>query len=125
MPAIISPWLNRLVVNTALDARRRRARAATEPERTDAESPALSPQLALERQEVRDRFLSALAALPARQRLIITRFEVDGLTSVEIADELGITTETVRWHLHQARHALRKPLDVLREEAAPTLARMA
>ena len=120
-----APWLNRLVVNTALDARARRAREATEPERPDTASPSASPHLALERQEVRDRFAAALAALPARQRLIVARFEVDGLTTAEIAEELGITPETVRWHLHQARHALRAPLGVLRDADVPPLELMA
>jgi RNA polymerase sigma-70 factor (ECF subfamily) len=120
-----APWLNRLVVNTALDARRRRAREATEPERRDTVSPAVSPHLALEREEVRVRFARALAALPPRQRVIITRFEVDGLSTAEIAEELGITPETVRWHLLQARRALRAPLGVLRDAPAPTLALLA
>lgn len=109
------PWLHRLVVNTALDARARRAREATEPEREDAVSPAASPHLALERQEVRDRFAVALAGLSPRQRLILARFEVDGQSTGEIAQELGIAPETVRWHLHAARHALRVPLGVLRD----------
>jgi RNA polymerase sigma-70 factor (ECF subfamily) len=120
-----APWLNRLVVNTALDARARRAREATEPERPDAVSPWASPHLALERQEVRDRFAAALEELPPRQRLILARFEVDGLTTAEIAEELGITPETVRWHLHQARHALRAPLGMLRDTDEPPLVRMA
>jgi len=120
-----APWLNRLIVNTALDARARRAREATEPERPDTASPYASPHLALERQEVRDRFAAALAALPARQRLIVARFEVDGLTTAEIAEETGITPETVRWHLHQARHALRAPLGVLRDADVPPLELMA
>jgi RNA polymerase sigma-70 factor (ECF subfamily) len=110
-----APWLHRLVVNTALDARARRAREATEPEREDVVSPAASPHLALERQEVRDRFAIALSALSPRQRLILARFEVDGQSTAEIALELGIAPETVRWHLHQARHALRAPLGVLRD----------
>jgi RNA polymerase sigma-70 factor (ECF subfamily) len=114
-----APWMHRLVVNTALDARARRAREATEPERDDAVSPAVSPHLALERREVRDRFAVALATLSPRQRLILARFEVDGLTTAEIALELGITPETVRWHLHQARHALRAPLGVLRDVDEP------
>ena len=120
-----SPWLGRLVMNTALDARARRAREATEPERLDTASPGVSPHLALERQEVRDRFAVALASLPERQRLILARFEVDGLTTGEIAEELGIAPETVRWHLHQARHALRAPLRVLRDDHAPVLELMA
>jgi RNA polymerase sigma-70 factor (ECF subfamily) len=120
-----APWLNRLVVNTALDTRAQRAREATEPERRDAPSPCASPHLALERQEVRDRFAIALAALPPRQRLILARFEVDGLSTSEIAGELGIAPETVRWHLHQARHALRAPLGVLRDADTPELVLMA
>lgn len=114
-----APWLHRLVVNTALDARARRAREATEPERHDTASPAVSPHLALERQEVRDRFAVALSTLSPRQRLILARFEVDGLSTAEIALELDITPETVRWHLHQARHALREPLGVLRDADGP------
>jgi len=120
-----APWLNRLVVNTALDARARREREATEPEVGEMASPCVSPHLALERQEVRDRFAAALAALPARQRLILARFELDGLSTAEIATELDIAPETVRWHLHQARHALRAPLGVLRDTDAPTLVLMA
>jgi len=116
-----APWLNRLVVNTALDAVTRRAREATDPECRDAASPLASPHVALERQEVRDRFAAALAQLPARQRLILERFEVDGLSTAEIAAELGIARETVRWHLHQARHALRAPLRVLRDTDAPLI----
>jgi RNA polymerase sigma-70 factor (ECF subfamily) len=120
-----APWLNRLVMNTGLDMRARRAREATEPEARDAPSPHASPHLALERQEVRDRFAIALATLPPRQRLILARFEVDGLSTAEIATELGITTETVRWHLHQARHALRAPLGVLRDADHPPIVRLA
>jgi RNA polymerase sigma-70 factor (ECF subfamily) len=120
-----APWLTRLIVNTALDARARRAREATEPEYRDAVSPAVSPHLALERQEVRDRFAAALRALPARQRLILARFEVDGLSTAEIAAELGIAPETVRWHLHEARHALRAPLGVLRDSEPLPLVRLA
>jgi RNA polymerase sigma-70 factor (ECF subfamily) len=120
-----APWLNRLVANTALDARARRGREATEPECEDAASPTISPHLALEREEVRDRFAAALAALPSRQRLILERFELEGFSTAEIAAQLGITPETVRWHLHQARHALRVPLQVLRDIDAPPLAMMA
>ncbi len=119
-----APWFGRLVLNTALDARARRAREATEPERPDAVSPCISPHLALERREVRDRFAASLAALPERQRLVLARIEVDGVSANEVALELGITPETVRWHLHQARRALRAPLGVLRDPESPSLLRV-
>jgi len=41
-------------------------------------------------------------------------FEVDGLSTTEIADRLGISRETVRWHHHQARQALRQTLPAFR-----------
>ncbi len=121
-PQCVEP---RLEPRLLLGRERADAREATEPERLDTASPGVSPHLALERQEVRDLFAIALAALPERQRLILARFEVDGLTTAEIAVELGIAPETVRWHLHQARHALRAPLGVLRDDHAPVLELMA
>jgi DNA-directed RNA polymerase specialized sigma24 family protein len=41
-------------------------------------------------------------------------FEVDGLSTAEIADALGISRETVRWHHHQARQTLREAMASLR-----------
>jgi len=91
-----------------------RALRVTHPETADAESRDASPLQRLERKEIRERFGAALAALPPRQRLIVSMFEVDGLSTSEIGDTLGISQETVRWHLHQARRVLREALAVLR-----------
>ena len=108
------PWFFRLLINTGLNARKARALRVTHPETADAESRDASPLQRLERKEIRERFGAALAALPPRQRLIVSMFEVDGLSTSEIGDTLGISQETVRWHLHQARRVLREALAVLR-----------
>ena len=89
--------------------------AAAEPERGDVPSRGATPLEMTERKEVRERFVAALAALPPRQRLVVSMFEVDGLTTAEIAEALGISPETVRWHHHQARQSLRDALAALRE----------
>jgi RNA polymerase sigma-70 factor (ECF subfamily) len=68
-----------------------------------------------ERAEIRERFAAALRSLPPRQRLVVSMFEVDGLSTAEIADALGISRETVRWHHHQARQTLREVMASLRE----------
>ena len=49
--------------------------------------------------------------LPERQRTIVTLFDIEGFTSPEVAEILGISDGTVRWHLHQARRVLREALE--------------
>jgi RNA polymerase sigma-70 factor, ECF subfamily len=59
---------------------------------------------------LRDSLAQALAALPERQRLVVTLFEIDGRSTEEIAGMLSVSQVTVRWHLHQARRTLRTAL---------------
>jgi RNA polymerase sigma-70 factor (ECF subfamily) len=50
---------------------------------------------------------SAIDTLPARQRVALTLFYLGGLTSAQTAAEMGISAGAVRFHLHEARNALR------------------
>jgi RNA polymerase sigma-70 factor (ECF subfamily) len=109
-----APWFFRLLINTGINARKARALRAAEPEREDFPSKAANPLELAEREELRVRFVAALAALPPRQRLVVSMFEVDGLSTAEIAEALGISCETVRWHHHQARQSLRHALAAFR-----------
>jgi RNA polymerase sigma-70 factor (ECF subfamily) len=109
-----APWFFRLLINTGINARKARALRAAELDRGDYPSRDESPLEMAEREELRERFVAALAALPPRQRLVVSMFEVDGLSTAEIAESLGISRETVRWHHHQARQALRHALAVFR-----------
>lgn len=109
------PWFFRILINTGLNARKARSLRTAEPETSELPSRAAGPLQLLEEREIRDRFAVALEALPPRQRLIVSMFEVDGLSTLEIATTLGITPETVRWHHHKARQALRASLAVLRD----------
>ena len=103
------PWLMRIVLNRGANLRRSRARRTTEPE-VDAVSTAPSALEESERSEARRILTAALAALPERQRMIVTLFDVDGMTSTEIGEMLELAPGTVRWHLHEARRALRVAL---------------
>ncbi|MDB4912427.1 MAG: polymerase sigma factor, sigma-70 family [Gemmatimonadetes bacterium] len=103
------PWLMRIVLNRGANLRRSRARRETEPE-TDAVSPAPSALDESERTEAREMLTRALAKLSERQRMIVTLFDVDGMTSTEIGDMLELSAGTVRWHLHEARRTLRGAL---------------
>ena len=115
-----APWFYRLLINAGLNARKARALRAAEPEQREFASRGASPLEMTERQEIRERFAAALRALPSRRRLVVSRFEVDGLSTAEIAEALGITRETVRWHHHQARQSLRKALAPLWANTAHT-----
>jgi len=110
-----APWFFRLLINAGINARKARALRSTESERGEIPSRGGTPYDLAERREIRDRFRAALTTLPARQRLVISMFELDGLSTAEIAAALGISRETVRWHHHQARQALRNALAAFRD----------
>lgn len=110
------PWLLRIVVNRALNARRsRRVRAATELNDSAAASGPL-PDRQAERGDLRARVAALLQALPEKQRLIVQLADLEGLTSVEIGRIMELADGTVRWHLHEARRTLREALAPIRED---------
>ena len=104
------PWFFRILVNRGLNARKSRALRTTDeiPEAAASSSP--SPERVAERGELRDRLRVAMASLPERQRVIVELFELEGFGGTEIAEILEISDGTVRWHLHEARKALREAL---------------
>jgi len=103
------PWITRIVLNRGANLRRSRARRAMEPE-TDAVSPAPSALDEATRAEARAKLEEVMATLNERQRMIVTMFDVDGMTSTEIGERLELAPGTVRWHLHEARRILRSAL---------------
>jgi RNA polymerase sigma-70 factor (ECF subfamily) len=105
-----SPWFFRILVNRGLNARKARALRTTDEIPVAAAAAGFSPERQAEQTELRDRLRGALAALPERQRVIVELFELEGFGSTEIAEILEIADGTVRWHLHEARKALRQAL---------------
>src|SRR5690606_31851286 len=105
-----APWFYRILVNRCLNARKSRSRRSTVEISDDATSPVASPLMETERSELRTYLTRALDRLPERQRTIVTLFDVEGFSSPEVAEILGISDGTVRWHLHQARQVLREAL---------------
>ena len=101
------PWFTRLLVNLGLDWRRKQKVRGGEGQDPETLAGASRPDRETERAELRRSLREAVARLPDRQRLIITLFEVDGHSTEEVADMLNVSQVTVRWHLHQARKALR------------------
>jgi len=54
---------------------------------------------------------SALTTLPPRQRTVVTLRDVQGLSSEEACEVLGVTAQNQRVLLHRGRAALRRTLE--------------
>jgi RNA polymerase sigma-70 factor (ECF subfamily) len=109
------PWLMRIVVNAALDARRRSRVRQAEPIAETLESGGLGPDRMAEAALLRIRLDEGLAGLPERQRIALVLFDAEGWGHADIAAALGVPEGTVRSYVFHARRAMRKVLGVLAE----------
>jgi RNA polymerase sigma-70 factor (ECF subfamily) len=72
--------------------------------------PAPSPEASLLAQETSERFWMAVDALPAKLKVVLTMRDVEGCSSEEVRNVLGITETNQRVVLHRARRKLRTAL---------------
>lgn len=107
-----APWFYRILTNLALNQRRAGHLRRTQPLPVSVQGSTLSPARQAEQAEVRERLGAALARLPETQQDIVKLFELEGFSGQEIAGMLDLPAGTVRWHLHEARKALRQALNV-------------
>jgi RNA polymerase sigma-70 factor (ECF subfamily) len=117
----LSTWLYRIASNTCLMQRRR---AANAPDSTpldngdddEFEEPryfvdwSYQPDDVLLDKELREVMEKAIVALPDTQRLVFIWRELEGLSTAETAEVLGISEGTVKVRLHRARMKLRELL---------------
>lgn len=61
-------------------------------------------------QDLRQDVVSALARLPLVYREIVILRDLEGYTSPEVADRLGLTLDTVKSRLQRGRHLMRQML---------------
>ncbi|MGI5461096.1 RNA polymerase sigma factor [Streptomyces sp. CA-249302] len=98
-------WLFQLVRNKVADQWRSARRRAPLPDTPDSASAVDTPRIAAAN-VLLERCWAAIAELPPTQRRVaLLRWQGDW-TSREIAEHLGMTTSTVRVHLHGARRVL-------------------
>ena len=105
-----SPWFYRILVNRGLNSRKSRSLRRMDALPPEISDVSRSPLRDTERAELRDKLKTVMATLPPRQKSIVELFELEGFSSLEIAEILGLSDGTVRWHLHQARAKLREAL---------------
>lgn len=105
--ARLTTWLYRIVVNTALNARRERARRLRPV--ADAAGPAVAHAAAPAQEErvAVAQLMTLVRALPANERAALVLKELEGMTSSEIGEVLGCSEGAVEQRLVRARAALR------------------
>jgi len=70
--------------------------------------------------QLRDVLTSAIDALPPHYRAVIVLRDVEGLSTAEVADALGIAVPTAKTRAHRARLVLRKRLSTFMEIERPS-----
>jgi RNA polymerase sigma-70 factor, ECF subfamily len=113
--ARFATWLTRIAVYEALARVRKRRRLALIVGGEPPDPPALnrSPEREAENRELQNVLREAVEALPDPLRAVFCLREIEGLTSEQTADAIGVTVENVRVRLHRAKAALRQKLDDL------------
>ena len=114
--ARFSTWLTRIAVNEALARVRRRGKY--EPfdddlsnlERFAAFNAVLSPERQAFAGEMRTLLEWAIDTLPDGMREVFVLREVEGLSTAEVAESLGVSEDVVKTRLSRGRGALRRAL---------------
>ncbi|MCB0794876.1 MAG: sigma-70 family RNA polymerase sigma factor [Flavobacteriales bacterium] len=106
-------WARRIIINTVIDAyrRERRRREAevdlNEGSFDDHATNGVNDYLHDMEAEALEELMNAV---PPTSRNVFNLFAVDGYSHAEIADLLGISQGTSKWHVNHARQLLRKVL---------------
>lgn len=103
-------WLYRIVLNLAIDHKRRMERdrtVATDKveELVDARKAATEDD---EKAATIERVEQVLEGMPEEYRIPLTMKDIDGLSVEEVARILDLSYSTVRWRLHRARSLFRE-----------------
>ncbi len=114
-------WLYRIAVNATLThLRKNRLRTffsfdrISEEDRSSEVIEALTDKTGADRElfvkELQEKLNEALQKLSIKHRMVITLFEIDGLSHSEIAEIMGCSVGTVRSRLHYAKQLLQAEL---------------
>jgi RNA polymerase sigma-70 factor (ECF subfamily) len=109
-------WWRRMLMNCALDGRRRLRPAVALDEAAEMRDEGAGPLELATRADLAHRVQQAATALPARQRAALALFHGDGLSMAEIADALETSEKAVEGLLLRGRAALKEALMGLKDE---------
>ena len=104
--AALYTWMRSIVINTALDAlRKQKVIRSREVQGIGEEEPGIDNDAISKLSG--DELLGLICQLPVTTRLVFNLYSIDGFSHREIADMLGISEGTSRWHLSDGRRQLR------------------
>jgi RNA polymerase sigma factor (sigma-70 family) len=100
-------WMRKILINTALDSLRKQKmiRYHEMPTATE-EEPGIENEAISKLNS--DELLGLIRQLPLTTCLVFNLHGIDGFSHREIADMLGISEGTSRWHLSDARRRLKQ-----------------
>ena len=98
-------WVRRVAINRLHDARRSLVRRDALLVRIGVD-----PDVLIDDTGADDSVLAAVASLSDQQRAVVALHYLDDQPVEEVAEVLGLSAGTVKYHLHQARRRLRSTL---------------
>lgn len=101
-------WIKRIVVNEGLDHIKGRERFSENVELETVAEPPVNNAV-LERMGAEE-IMQLIAKLPPATHAVFVMYAVEGYNHREIAEKLGISEGTSKWHLSEARKTLQKQL---------------
>jgi RNA polymerase sigma-70 factor (ECF subfamily) len=110
------PWFYTILRNTARNAAKSRRVREHDDLSADHKSDRPGPAEDADRRELRQQLDQAIRHLPAMQQTCFRLCLVEGMSSREAAEAMGIAESTVRVHVMRARQALQEPLGEWRDE---------
>jgi len=112
--ARFTTWLYRIVLNLAIDRRRKPRHEAIE-EAADIASSEPVPLIQVIDNEESRAVARGMAALPERQRAAIALFHMEGLSGREAAQAMGVSEKAFESLLVRARKALKEAVEMAHE----------
>jgi RNA polymerase sigma-70 factor (ECF subfamily) len=109
-PGRFEIWLLRIISNTAISQRkaaRRRAEAAKAADCHRQEKRTFSPAETADAKELSEAIQRAMLKLSKKETKAITLFGLEDLSQQQVAEIMGCSVQTVRWHVFRARQKLK------------------
>jgi RNA polymerase sigma factor (sigma-70 family) len=108
-PAAFPGWLRKIIFKHCDRlARRKRIEIVSLEAAINLPSKEKEPAEAVEEKEMKDNVLTAIAALPEKERVVTTLFYINGYSHQEIAEFLEIPVTTVNHRLRSSRKRLKQ-----------------
>ncbi len=105
------PWVRRIMINTVIDGYRKdRERKTQERMDVPVETHAAAEVNDYLRQMEAEAFAELLKRVPEMSRRVFNLFAIDGYSHAEIAEQLGISSGTSKWHVSHARQTLQSAI---------------